>query len=62
MGFGIENSEYVDSSSYTYPRSPSQNSDVPERGSRRGWGTGNGREIARGLLVACPNPAGNAGW
>ena len=50
MGLGAENSEYVDASSYTYPRSPSQTNDVPTHGNQRGWGAGNGRDIARGLL------------
>ena len=62
MGFGIENNEYVDPSSYTYPRSPSQNSnDTPVRDNRRGWGTGNGRDVARGLLAGSSSAA-NAGW
>ncbi|KAF9650303.1 hypothetical protein BDM02DRAFT_3093343 [Thelephora ganbajun] len=36
MGFGTENNEYVDASSYVHPR--------------RVWGVGNGRDVARGLL------------
>jgi len=62
MGFGIENNEYVDSSSYTYPRSPSQNSDTPVLGNRRGWGAGNGRDVARGLLVVGSSSVANACW
>lgn len=50
MGFSTENNEYVDASSYTYPRSPSQNNDTQVPGNQRGWGAGNGRDVARGLL------------
>ena len=50
MGFGTDSNEYVDGSSYTYPRSPSQPNDTSTRGVLRGWGTGNGRDIARGML------------
>jgi len=50
MGLGVENSEYVDASSYTYPRSPSQANDTSPHGNQRGWGAGNGRDVARGLL------------
>lgn len=46
MGFGTENNEHVDASSYAYPQSPSQTND----GNQRGWGAGNGRDVARGLL------------
>lgn len=49
MGFGAENNEYVDASSYTYPQSP-QNNDTRTSGNQRGWGTGSGRDVARGLL------------
>lgn len=50
MGFGVENNEYVDASSYTYPQSPSRNDDTLAPDNQRGWGVGNGRDIARGLL------------
>jgi hypothetical protein len=50
MGLGTEN-EYVDASSYTYPRSTPQNNDAPVPGNRRGWGAGSGRDVARGLFV-----------
>ena len=50
MGLGDENNEYVDASSYRYPRSPRQANDMPPCGNQRGWGAGNGRDVARGLL------------
>ena len=50
MGFGTENNEYVDTSSYTYPRSPSINDDTSAPINHRRWGAGNGRDVARGLL------------
>ena len=50
MGLNTENNEYVDGSSYTYPRSPSQNDDASAPDNQQGWGTGNGRDVARGLL------------
>lgn len=59
MGLDTQN-EYVDPSSYTYPRSPSQNSDSPAHGNRRGWGTGNARDVARGLFDGS-NSTPNAG-
>lgn len=62
MGFGIEANEYVDSSSYTYPHSPSQNSDTPVGGNLHVWGTGSGRDVARGLLVVGSSSVADAGW
>ena len=61
MGLGTEN-EYVDSSSYTYPGSPSQNqnNDTSAPSNRRGWGRGNARDVARGLLVGSSSTS-NAG-
>lgn len=59
MGLDTQN-EYVDPSSYTYPRSPSQTSDSPAQGNRRGWGTGNARDVARGLFDGS-NSTTNAG-
>lgn len=50
MGIGTENNEYVDTASYTYPRSPVQTNDMPTHGNQRGWGAGNGKNVARGLL------------
>ena len=50
MGFSTDNNEYVDTSSYTYPRSPSTNEDSPAPSNHRRWGAGNGRDVARGLL------------
>ena len=50
MGFGAENGEYVDTSSYAYPLSPSRPEDMSARGNQRGWGAGNGPDVARGLL------------
>jgi len=51
MGFGTEDSEYVDTSSYTYPQTPSQASDMSAHSNQRGWGAGNGPDVARGMLV-----------
>ena len=59
MGLETENNEYVDASSYTYPRVPSQSSDTPAHNTMYGWGTGNGRDVAQGLLgdsSSIPNP------
>lgn len=61
MGLRTEDSEYVDTSSYAYPQSPSQVNDASTHGNQRGWGAGNGRDVARGMLGISSSSIADAG-